>query len=112
MNRIKNYQELKEERRKLETQLVTQKEYIRNEVDSVKQALEPIFKTAGFLKDLTSNPGSLVTAASSSAIALLVTKRFTGASWLKKLILTPLLRLAGTRTLEKVRQKLRGIKAE
>ena len=113
MNKIKNYDDLVAHRRHLESNLRSQKNYLNNKIDQIKDKFEPINKVVSFFKSdkktkvntLINNGSSLLKIGSNAGIDMLLQKRLSKAGWITKLVLPFVLRFAAARTLEKVEHK-------
>ncbi len=106
MNKIKNYEELIVERKRLEADLRVQKEYINAQFNNVKEKLEPVSNFLSFVTGSKNRPiRSLLKLGSSVGIELLVRQKLAKAGWLAKLILPLVLRFTAAKTIDAVGEK-------
>jgi hypothetical protein len=107
MSRINNYKELMAEKKKLETDLLTQKAYINNRINTIKEKFEPIGKIVSFFGSVKDNPvSSLLKIGSNLGIEVLVSQKLAKAGWLTKLMLARVLKFISSKVVSRGDQKI------
>ncbi len=107
MSKISNYEELIVLRKKLESDLRTQKAFINTELNSIKAKFDPILRIISFFGGVKDNPGSsLLKIGSNLGIELLVRQKLAKAGWLTKLILPLVMKFTAAKTIDKVQERV------
>jgi hypothetical protein len=108
MNKIKNYDELVLERKRLESDLIHYKSIINSEIDAIKHKMEPITDVVSFLapSQKPTPPGNkLLQAGTNLGIELLVRQRLLSkAGWFTKLVVPYILKKVSSKAIEKVQE--------
>jgi hypothetical protein len=113
MNKIKSYDDLVAHRLHLESNLRSQKVYLNDKVNKIKEKFEPINKLFSFFNGEKNNRGklllqtgsSLLKIGSTAGIDMLLQKKLAKAGWLTKLVLPFVLRFAAAKAVDKVEHK-------
>lgn len=96
MSKISNYEELVQERRRLEHELRKQKNILRMEVEEIKEKIQPVVKVASFLgifKKKEKPASALLKLGSSVGIDYLVRDKLLGrAGWITRMAASTVLK--------------------
>src|SRR5688572_8598778 len=104
MSSIRNYDELMEERWRIETRIASRKMIIADELQEVRKKLEPflyLLPVLGILKDMRTNNG-FVKILTSLGIDLVGQKLLSKTSWLIRLIVPLVLKKVSRNTVDKL----------
>ncbi|MEJ7646335.1 MAG: hypothetical protein WKF87_17190 [Chryseolinea sp.] len=113
MKRISTYEELVVERKKLEADLIIQKGYFKEQINSVKEKFEPVTRIISFFGGFKSNTGnSLLKLGSSVGIDMLIGKKLKTASWLTRMVVPFVMKLTAQKTIDKVKGSPARVKSE
>jgi hypothetical protein len=107
MNKIKNYEDLVLERKKLEADLLHYKGVIKDEIQVIRHKMEPAMNVVSFLTPAknTSTNNKLLQAGTNLGIELLVRQKLLSkAGWFTKLVVPFLLKKVSSRAIEKVQE--------
>ena len=108
MNKISNYEELRIERRRLESLVDNQQLYIKTSLDGILDKFKPITKVVSFMtgigKKTDSKAGSLLKLGSSIGIDLLIGQKLKKAGWLARVLVPLALKLTARKTVDKVQK--------
>jgi hypothetical protein len=108
MNKIRNYEELILEQKRLESDLIHYKSIINSEINTIKHKMEPISDVVWLLAPSTkpAQPSSkLLQAGTNLGIELLVRQKLLSkAGWFTKLVVPYILKKVSSRAIEKVQE--------
>ena len=108
MNKIRNYDELVLERKRLESDLIHYKSIINSEIDAIKHKMEPITDVVSFLSPSqkpASSGNKLIQAGTNLGIELLVRQKLLSkAGWFTKLVVPYILKKVSSKAIEKVQE--------
>jgi hypothetical protein len=108
MNTIRTYEDLVAERKRLEGDLVVQRNYIKTHLHEINRKLQPLTRIAGIVGKLNngSKASSLLKLGSTVGIDLLVGQKLKKAGWLAKLLVPFAMKLTAQKTIDKVQNKI------
>ena len=112
MNRIRTYEELVAERKRLEGDLLVQRAYIKTHLHEINRKLQPLTRIAGIFGKINnglnngSKASSLLKLGSTVGIDLLVGQKLKKAGWLAKLLVPFAMKLTAQKTIDKVDEKI------
>lgn len=108
MNKIRNYQELILEKKRLESELIHYKSIISSEINVIKHRMEPITDVVSLLapSNKPKQPSSkLLEAGTNLGIELFVRQKLLSkAGWFTKLVVPYLLKKVSSKAIEKVQE--------
>lgn len=108
MKRFSTFEEVVEERKSLQADLVRQKLYIRTEMMEIRDKLAPVQKALSFFARFghrdNSTAGNLLKMGTSVGIDLLVGQKMKKAGWLARLVLPLVMKFTASRSIDAVRR--------
>ena len=108
MNKFNTFEEVVLERKRLQTDLVRQKSYIRTQIIDIRDRLGPITKVLAFFgrsgQNGQSRAGHLLKMGSDLGIDLLVGSKLRKAGWLARLVLPVVMKFTAHKSIDAVRK--------
>lgn len=107
MKKINNYAELVAERHRLESELLKKKEFIKNELKSIKVKIDPIINLVSLFgtSQNTNGKPSLLKIGTSVGIDVMRQTLFAKSGWLTKLVLPMVLKGISSKVIDKVQKR-------
>ena len=108
MTRISNYEELRLEKNRLQQQLILQKAQIRDELNTIKERLEPLFYVASLLGIFQSktSKGSILKMGAKAGVEILAHQTLVSkAGWLTKLVVPFMLKGVTSGLIDKIKNR-------
>ena len=108
MNRIRTYEELITERRRLEGDLLMHQAYIKGQLHDINRKVQPIIRVIGLLGNFkkTSKGSALLKLGSTVGIDLLIGQKLKKAGWLARLLVPLAMKLTAQKTIDKVQDRV------
>lgn len=108
VNKFSTFEELVNERRRLEADVAKQKSFIRSEILEIRDRLTPITKVLSFFARFghsdNSIAGNLLKLGSNVGVDLLVGQKLKKAGWLARLVLPFIMKFTARKSIDAVRK--------
>jgi hypothetical protein len=108
MNKFNTFEEVVNERKRLQADVIRQKSYVRSQMIEIRQRLAPLRNVLSFFAKFghngTGTAGNLLKLGSNIGIDLLVGQKLKKAGWLARMVLPLVMKFTANKSIDAVRK--------